>query len=156
MNSAAQHFLNDYLSSLSLEQRQSYQSFSADYFCADEYNANLCAQLILQGKKTATCSLAHWYQSGQEPMPVAGHLQVVTQWDGQPVCIIEITAVSQCLYNEVSAEFAYAEGEGDRSLNHWRKTHWAFFSAECKDQGLTPQETMPLVSEHFKVVFPTS
>ena len=45
-----------------------------------------------------------------------GHLQVVTNWSGEPVCIIEITSVSKCKYNEITAEFAALEGEGDKTL----------------------------------------
>ncbi len=50
-----------------------YTSFSADYYCADEYNANLCAQLILKGDKQASCSLEYWYSRRREAMPVVGH-----------------------------------------------------------------------------------
>ncbi|GLR77177.1 hypothetical protein GCM10007855_40520 [Aliivibrio sifiae] len=49
-------------------------------------------------------------------MPTVGHLQVVVDWNGKPICIIEIDSVETCKYNEVTAEFAHAEGEGDRSL----------------------------------------
>ncbi len=58
-------YLDIYLSSLSETERKKYQSFSSDYFCADEHNANLCAELIRIGQKTATCSLNHWYESGE-------------------------------------------------------------------------------------------
>ncbi|EVU17746.1 ASCH domain protein, partial [Vibrio parahaemolyticus V-223/04] len=53
-----------------------------------------------------------WYSEHGEPMPEVGHLQVVTNWDGEPVCVIQMTDVSTCRYDEVTAEFAYAEGEG--------------------------------------------
>ena len=61
MEAKAQQYLNSYLESLSDGDRQRYRSFSADYFCADEYNANRCAELVAEGIKTATCSLKYWY-----------------------------------------------------------------------------------------------
>ncbi|WP_369688552.1 ASCH domain-containing protein, partial [Aliivibrio sp. 1S165] len=84
MEEQSQIYLNKYLSSLSETERKKYQSFGSDYFCADERNANLCAELIRIGQKTATCSLNIWYESGEEPMPTVGHLQVVVDWNGKP------------------------------------------------------------------------
>ncbi|QUM76333.1 ASCH domain-containing protein [Moritella sp. 24] len=152
MEELSQTYLDKYLSALKESERSKYQSFSSDYFCGDEHNANLCAELIRTGQKTATCSLNHWYESGEEPMPTVSHLQVVVDWSGKPICIIEIDSVVICRYNEVTAEFAYAEGEGDRSLEWWRKAHWNFFARECDELGIKPSEIMVLVLERFHVV----
>lgn len=86
-------------------------------------------------------------------MPTVGHLQVVTDWHGNPICIIEIDTVTQCPYNEVTAEFAKAEGEGDLSLEWWREAHWNFFSKECNELKIEPQQDMMLVLERFHVVY---
>ena len=72
MEEQSQRYLNKYFSSLSETERKRYQSFSSDYFCTDEHNANLCAELIQRGQKTATCSLNAWYESGKESMPTVG------------------------------------------------------------------------------------
>jgi len=69
-------------------------------------------------------------------MPTVGHLQVVIDWNGKPICIIEIDSVETCKYNEVTAEFAHAEGEGDGSLKWWREAHWRFFAAECLELNI--------------------
>ncbi|WP_461535047.1 ASCH domain-containing protein [Spongorhabdus nitratireducens] len=151
MNKEQQDYLNRYLDTLSPEQQ--HPSVTADYFCADEENANLCAALIRRGEKTAACSMKYWYESGQEPMPQPGSLMVVTDWQGNPTSIIETTEVRECRYSEVTAEFAAAEGEGDKSLAWWRDAHWQFFSRECREQGLDPDENMMLVLERFKVVY---
>lgn len=153
MEEKAQIYLNKYLESLTDSERTKHQSFSADYFCGDEYNANICANLILQGQKTATCSLKYWYENDDEPMPQVGYLMVVTDWNGTPVCIIETDSVKVCRYADVSADFAYLEGEGDRSLDWWRKAHWDFFAKECEQLNITPSEDMMLVLEQFHVVY---
>ncbi len=156
MNEQIQAYLNQYLNTLSPTARQNIPSTSTDYFCADEENANICAELVRTGKKTATCSLEHWYSSEKEPMPQVGNLQVVTNWQGEPVCIIETTKVSTTPFNEVTTEFAKAEGEGDLSLTWWREAHWQFFSAECQQLQIEPSEFMLLVLERFNVVYPIS
>ncbi|WP_447527579.1 ASCH domain-containing protein [Vreelandella sp. TE19] len=153
MEERIQAYLKEYLSSLPGKTAEKYTSFSADYFCADEYNANVCADLILRGEKRASCSLEYWYSHEGEPMPEVGHLQVVTDWDGAPVCIIELTSVSKCKYSDVTAAFAAEEGEGDKSLKWWREAHWEFFSLEFSELGVEPTEDMLLVLERFKVVY---
>ena len=40
---------------------------------------------------------------------------------GEPVCAVELTAVEMKTYDQVDEAHAFAEGEGDRSLAHWRK-----------------------------------
>ncbi|ELO5516957.1 ASCH domain-containing protein [Vibrio alfacsensis] len=154
MDERSKSYLEQYLSSLPSELASKYTSFSADYFCADEDNANICADLILRGEKRASCSLDIWYSEQGEIMPKVGHLQVVTNWGGEPVCITEITSVSKCKYSEVTAEFAALEGEGDKTLDWWKKAHWNFFSKECKELNISPSEDMLLVLEQFKTVYP--
>ena len=153
MNEAQTLFLENYLKQSNLEAKVKHQDILVDHFCADEENANLCAELILRGIKTATCSMKYWYESGLEVMPKVGDLQVVTDWYGNPTSVIEIIDVTQCRFSEVTAEFAELEGEGDKSLTWWRKAHWNFFSLECEEQGIHPSEDMLLVLEKFKVVF---
>ena len=146
-------YLNNYLDSLEPSIRANYTSFSSDYFCADEKNANICAKLIREKIKKATCSMKYWYVEGGEDMPKVGHLEVVTDWYGNPSSIIETTAVSECNFSEVSKGFAYLEGEGDKSLEWWQKAHWEFFSKECKEVGIKPSKNMALILEEFKVVY---
>lgn len=153
MNKNQKEYLEQFLKQLTEEKRKKYTSFSSDYFCSDEENANICANLIRTGVKTATCSMKHWYENGLEPMPSVGHLQVVTDWYGNPTSIIEIIDVSECRFSEVTEEFAKAEGEGDKSLKWWRKAHWDYFTKECNELGIEPSENLPLVLERFKVVY---
>ncbi|EJO3996235.1 ASCH domain-containing protein [Vibrio vulnificus] len=153
MDERSRVYLEQYLNSLPDEVASKYTSFSSDYFCADEHDANLCAELILRGEKRASCSLEYWYSEKGEPMPVVGHLQVVTNWDGIPICIIEMTSVTKQKYSEVTPEFAALEGEGDKTLAWWREAHWNFFSRECVELGISPSEDMLLVLEQFKVVY---
>nr|WP_237486255.1 ASCH domain-containing protein [Vibrio hippocampi] len=146
-------FINHYLATLPKDKSFDIDSVAIDYFCADEYNANLCADLVLQGKKTATCSLSYWYEEKREPMPEVGNLMLVTRWDGTPSCIIQITHVEQQRYCDVTAEFAAAEGEGDQTLEWWRDAHWTFFSKECQQENIEMSSQVMLVLERFEVVF---
>jgi uncharacterized protein YhfF len=91
--------------------------------------------------------------AGNERVPQVGDLSIITNWDGDPLCIIQTTEVEIKPYNAVDPPFAYDEGEGDRSLAFWRAAHWRFFSRECASLGREPAEDMPVVCERFRVVF---
>lgn len=147
-------YLAQYLSTLSAAARQAIPQTSAEHFCADEYHANECARLINIGKKTASCSLKAGWDIDHEPLPVAGALTVVLNWQQEPVCIIKVTEVTICPFNEVTAEFAAAEGEGDCTYAWWQQAHTKFFTQYAKTVGATFSEDSLLVLERFEKVYP--
>ena len=102
--------------------------------------------LVRDGWKTATCMpLAH-VAAGHEAMPQVGRQDIVTDWDGAPVLVIETTEVSLCPFEEVPEEFALAEGE-DATLESWQDNHRRYFE---RNGGWTSD--MMLVCERFRVV----
>jgi uncharacterized protein YhfF len=109
--------------------------------------------LVKTGVKTATCSLLWEYEADGEPVPQVGDFSVILDGAGQPLCVIETIELEPKPYNQVEAQFAYDEGEGDRSLTYWREVHWQFFSRSCARIGREISETMPLLGERFRVVF---
>ena len=110
------------------------------------------AELVLQGTKRATASLVWSYDDGRS-QPKPGDLSIVTTWSKEPLCIIETTAVDVAPFEEVSEDFANTEGEGDGSLESWRRNHTAFFAGECARLGRTQSPRVPVVCERFKVVY---
>jgi uncharacterized protein YhfF len=115
---------------------------------ADELGA-----LIAQGLKTGTCS-ALWEWEAEEKTPTqAGEITVALDGRGEPLCIVETVDVSIRKYNEVDADFACAEGEGDLSLEYWRKAHKNFFTRVLAKFGREFSEDMPLVCERFRVIY---
>ncbi|HSH43848.1 MAG TPA: ASCH domain-containing protein [Arenicellales bacterium] len=130
--------------------RRFYEAF---HFADSEAVADELAQLVLAGTKQATASLRWMYEYERQPLPAVGGLSVVTFWSGEPVCVIETRKVEIVPFNEVTPEFARIEGEGDRSLEYWRKAHWEFFIAECAQAGRRPSPDMEVVCEQFAVVY---
>src|SRR4030095_15291684 len=98
-------------------------------------SANELADLVLRGTKRATAGLVWVFEARRMPIPKPGDLSVVTWWNGQPVCVIETTRVEIRPYDEVDADFAATEGEGDGSLAYWREGHWRGFSREWQRSG---------------------
>ena len=110
------------------------------------------ASLVLAGTKTATASAYDAY-GPDEPLPQVGDYSVVLDSRGDARCVIRTTRVYLCPYEQVPAEHAWKEGEGDRSLAYWRKAHEAFFTEELAEVGLPFTEDRTVVCEEFTVVF---
>lgn len=112
------------------------------------------AELTRTGIKTATASAGVWYEGGDEPMPKAGEYNVILNSRDEAVCVTHTTRVYTMPFCEVTADHAYKEGEGDRSLAYWRKVHEDFFRAELEEAGLEFSPSIPVVCEEFEMVYP--
>lgn len=88
-----------------------------------------------------------------EDVPKIGDLSIITDFDGVAKCIIENKNVTVKTFSDVTKEFAFREGEGDKSLNYWRKVHIEFFTRELKEVNKEFTEDMKVVCEEFEVIF---
>ena len=121
-------------------------------FGATPEHADELVALVLAGTKTATASALWDYEAEDEPLPQVGTMGIVLDGAGHPRALVETTEVRVVPFDEVDAEHAFLEGEGDRSLAHWREVHQRFFTEHpSHDRGFDP--AMPLVLERFRVVY---
>jgi len=109
-------------------------------------------QLVLIGKKTATCGSLWEWEAENKALPTVGDVWVELDRSGNPVCITETVEVTIRKYNKVDADFARAEGEGDLSLSYWRQAHKNYFSRILSKIGREFSEDMPLVCERFNLI----
>ncbi|HEY6567180.1 MAG TPA: ASCH domain-containing protein [Actinomycetota bacterium] len=107
-------------------------------------------RLVVDGPKRATTSLFEDYERDGEPLPVVGDHGVVVDGSGTPLCVVRTSRVDVAPFGEVSEEFAWVEGEGDRSLAYWRETHLEFFA----QMGTPIDDASLVVLERFDVVWP--
>lgn len=128
-----------------------YEAFAIGY---DKESADDGASLILKGEKTSTSMLLWDVEVNHQPMYEVGSLHIVKDGSDQPVAVVETTELKVLPFNEVDEQFAYDYGEWDRTLAGWRKACWGFYSQQCQDLDKEASETMPLLCERFKVVFP--
>ncbi|MBE2896221.1 ASCH domain-containing protein [Pasteurellaceae bacterium HPA106] len=154
MNKIQQDFLHGYLKTLSVEERLAIPEYSAEYFGLDDITANECAMLVNQGIKRATCSLKIAYDMANEPLPKVGRITVVLNWQQEPVCIIKLTEIHICSFDNITPEFAVLEGEGDGSYEWWKKAHIGFFSQYASRIGTTFSKRSEIVLEYFEKVYP--
>jgi len=141
-----------YLRTIGEDPSSTSKRYSVWHFCDNEEDADELAWLVLAGRKRATASVLWAYQAN-EPLPQVGEYSVITNWAGEAQCIIRTNQVEVVPFNQVTAEHAAAEGEGDLSLAYWREVHWRVFSRELAASGKPASETMPVICEAFEVLF---
>lgn len=122
----------------------------AFHFCDNEKEANICANLVCQNIKQATSSSLLGIQLRREELPKVGDFAVVTDWDGTARCIIRTTSVKLIPYFNICEKHVQLEGEGDKSLEYWQKTHWNHFTRELAAFEKTPHSSMIVVFETFE------
>ena len=113
---------------------------------------NELADLVARGIKTATSSAYALYQLEGEPLPAVGDCSVILDSHENPRCVIRTTQVYVAPFDQVTADHAYKEGEGDCTLKYWRRVHQTFFTQELTANGLPFDEKMPVVCEEFEVI----
>ncbi len=116
--------------------------------------ADELGHLVLSGTKRATTASLWSFEASGKRLPRPGDLSVVLDGRDTPLCIIETTQVDVMPFDEVSAEFAAVEGEGDGSLAFWRQAHAGYFTRECERAGRTFSGGMAVACERFRVVWP--
>ena len=121
-------------------------------FCDNEKDANECADLVVRGIKCATAASKWWHDYNEVPLPKSGEINIVVDWDDKPVAVIQVTEVNIVPFNQVSEEFAFTEGEGDKSLEYWKRVHWGFYTREMEPYGVKPSDDMLIVCEEFKLL----
>ena len=120
------------------------------HFEITESACNYLLDLVLKGKKRATSSAYDGYEDDEE-MPKVGELSVITDWDGNPRCVIKTTNIIILPYKDITFDLAKLEGEDD-SLDSWRKNHEHFFKEEGLELGYEFNENMKVIFEEFEVV----
>lgn len=83
-----------------------------------------------------------------------GELSILLDGAEVPRAVIETVAVEVVPFDQVDEEHAFAEGEGDRTLAHWREVHERFWRLHSENpRGYEPD--MPVVCERFHLLLPS-
>ncbi len=124
------------------------------YFCDNEKDADECAELVSEGIKQATTHSLPGLQINEKKLPATGDMAIVTDWHGIPKAITKTIKVEIIKFKDITAEYAFIEGEGDRSLSYWQKIHWGYYTRELSDHNLKTYQDMKLVCEYFETIWP--
>jgi len=121
-------------------------------FGADSEQADDLLALVLDGTKTATAGALWDYETEGERLPRVGDLSIILDGSDLPRALIRATSVEVVPFDQVPADHAAAEGEGDLSLAYWREVHQRFFTeVATHEHGFSEQ--MPVVLERFELLY---
>ena len=138
------------------DSRKQNQTYLVEQFGDTPELANELGRLVFNGVKMATCSALWEWQAEDSPLPQVGLKTIVLNGAKNPICIIETMEVGIQPFNQVDTQFAYDEGEDDRTLESWRREHWKYFSRVLPKIGKHPTLDMLLVCERFRIVYRSS
>jgi uncharacterized protein YhfF len=106
--------------------------------------------LILNGTKTLTSSPFWDYPDGK--IPFVGALAVLLDGSRRPRGIVETTRVEIMPFGAITEEMARAYGEGERTIEWWRRVMGAFYRASAARHGQILTDDTPHIWEWFTVV----
>lgn len=155
-SAASEAFWRAYVEQLPVDHHHRVAKPDAFGFGGEPRLADELARLVLAGSKRATTSLAIEFTALNEPLPRVGDVSIIVQGDGVPVAVIERTHVTTVPFDEVDADYAAVEGEGDRSLAYWREAHADYFRGVCTRLGGTFDDRTPVLCQVFRVIWAAS
>lgn len=113
--------------------------------------ANELADLVISGTKRATAGTVAEYVATGEPFPKVGEQWIVTDGSMRPRAVLETTDVRVGPLSSVDDEFAWDEGEGERTRDSWLEAHTWYFSRTLARIGVEFHPDIPVVFERFEV-----
>ncbi len=128
--------------------------YQAWYFGDSPQLAHELVELVLHGPKRATAGLGWATDALPHIAAVPDGYSVVTEFDGAPRAVIRTTGLERRKFCDVDAAFAWDEGEGDRTLEDWKRGHWQYFSRECESLGRAMSEDAEVCLERFELLYP--
>lgn len=140
-------FKNSYPEYVSYDQPVSF------YFCDNKEDADECADLVVNRVKRATSPSVWSIKKNKEKFPEIGDIAIVTDWEGNPKAIIKTIKVDIVKFKDISPEYAFLEGEGDKSLVYWRAVHLEYYSNEMRAFGELPDDNMDIICEQFERIW---
>lgn len=116
--------------------------------------ATQLAELTVAGIKRATAGLVRQFGPDGEAAPVVGGFVVLLDGAGRPRAIWRTKELRIGPLNSVDAQFAWDEGEGDRTREWWLSAHRRFFGRRAAAQGFRMHDEIETIFERFEIVWP--
>ncbi len=125
--------------------------YEATAFGDDPATQDELCDLVLRGIKRATASAAFWYGEDRARAPNLGDFSIMLDGKGVPRGVFETVHIFEAPFHAVDARFAADEGEGDGSLDYWRRVHERYFTRQLAREGLAFSENLPVMFERIRL-----
>ncbi len=155
LNELQDHFWRSYLGTLMAAQRPCNPFVEASY-AGNRDTTDALLELYLSGKKRAGSSVVEDFLAAGDALPNVGNYWILLDSCDRPRCILRTEQIEINKFQDVPLEVAIAEGEGDLSLDYWRKSHEQFYTPFLAKWGLRSIEDANVITEYFSIVFSPS
>ena len=118
-----------------------------------EEKADDLLQLYLLNKKNAGSGLVKYFERENIPMPKEGDFWIVLNSKNEPKLINKNINNKIFKFKDVTREIVIAEGEGDLSIEEWKKEHRVFFTYFVEKYQIVDLEEELIVTEFFEQVY---
>lgn len=143
-------FFNRYL--IKTNQDPSIKYVDSYHFDLSESVSKALLDMVIKGKKKATAGSYEVFRLGIQTLPKVGDLNIITDFNGMPRCIVKNNAVTILPFKDFTFDIIKREGEDD-SLESWQESHRRYFKSESIALGYTFNDDMLVVFEDFEVVY---
>jgi len=129
------------------------KSFQVFHFGAPGFMSSQLAHLVAKGRKRLTAGWCEAQKIAGLIEPTPGLISIVTDGFGIPICCIETESVEHLKFKDVTSEMAEREGEGDLTLEDWKKGHWEYWTTiEAPMLGLQFTVDSEIFVERFRLL----
>ncbi len=111
-------------------------------------------QFVLDGPKRATVGMVAEFLAEGEPLPRLGGHWIACDGSGAPRAVLRSVQLRLGPLSSVDEQFAWDEGEYDRTLTSWLDGHRHYFQRVCTGLGIEFSDEIELCFERFNVVWP--
>lgn len=109
--------------------------------------------LVVDGPKRATAGAFADYSVNLEELPAVGVHWIALDGSGRPRAVLLTTDVRIGPLSSVDDQFAWDEGEGDRTRADWLDSHTRYFQRYLPTIGIEFTPDMDTVFERFEVLY---
>lgn len=110
-------------------------------------------ELYLEGTKAAGSSLLEDFLAAGDPVPRVGDYWMCLASNGEPRCLLRTTRIAIHKFMDIPSDVAIAEGDGDLSVEYWKRVHTELYAPQLEKWGLSAIDEATVITEFFEIVF---
>lgn len=122
------------------------------YFGNSQEESVEILEQLLRGEKTAISHCVPYYIVTRTPMPKAGDYTMVTDFYGNPCCVLKCVDVVIDPVDQIPEDIARQECQGE--FPQWLERKRAEFRASAQKAKFHYNDGLPVLMELVKVMFP--
>ena len=127
-------FWNDYLKRTSPSRRVR-TPFIEAAFAGNRKVTDRLIRLYLRGRKIAGSSLVRDFKAAGDPLPRVGNYWIILDSKERPRCLVRTIRIEINRFANIPKRVVLAEGEGDLSIEHWKRVHRNAYSRFLRKWG---------------------